>query len=183
MKPLAGKSNLRGRREGVLAAGARDCDFPRTADGCAGLLLEALPHLMSSLREMLEETDNLELTVPQFRTLLFVHRHKKANLSDAASHLGLTLPSTSKMVDHLVRREILGRESDETDRRKIVIRLTERGDAMLRGAHRLVRRRLTGLLEEMGKQEIATLHRTLGLLQASLPPWPPSRAVVRTEES
>ena len=50
-----------------------------------------------------------DLSVPQFRTLLFLRRHPGASLSEVAEHIGLTLPSISKMIDRLEARDLLAR--------------------------------------------------------------------------
>jgi DNA-binding MarR family transcriptional regulator len=144
-------------------------------DLCAGLLLDTVPLVMRTLHEVIHEISDPELTVGQFRTLMFVHRHEGANLSAAAEHLGLRLASTSKLVDHLVRRRLLGRAHDPADRRRMVLRLTARGDALLQEANMLARRRLAGVLNKLEGGDLAILREGLGLLQASFLPageWP-----------
>jgi DNA-binding MarR family transcriptional regulator len=130
---------------------------------------------MRSLHDVIHEISDPELTVGQFRTLMFVHKHEGANLSAAAEHLGLRLASTSKLVDHLVRRRLLGRAHDPADRRRMVLRLTARGESLLQEAHGLARRRLSGVLNKWGGGELITLRAGLDLLQASFLPaaeWP-----------
>ena len=46
----------------------------------------------------------------QFRTLAFVDANQGASLSEVAGHIGLGLPSMSKLVDALVNRELLTRD-------------------------------------------------------------------------
>lgn len=150
-------------------------DSHACADLCAGLLLDTVPLVMRTLHEVIHEISDPELTVGQFRTLMFVHKHEGANLSAAAEHLGLRLASTSKLVDHLVRRRLLGRAHDPADRRRMVLRLTARGDALLQEANELARRRLAGVLNKLEGGELATLRAGLGMLQASFLPageWP-----------
>jgi len=142
-----------------------------TADGCAGLLLETVPLIMRAVRHIHHERAS-DLTVPQFRTLLFVQRHEGGSLSEAAEFLGLTLPSTSKLVDHLVKRRFIDRENDLIDRRRMVLRLTSRGNALLKDAHASVQARLADILNGLSPAELATLHDTLGLLQRSFPAMP-----------
>jgi hypothetical protein len=44
--------------------------------------------------------------MPQFRTLAVIDRNANASLSDVTEHIGLTLPSMSKLVDGLVARKL-----------------------------------------------------------------------------
>lgn len=148
---------------------AEEIRFPSTADGCAGLLLETIPLLMRAVQGLIHDAGPSDLTVPQFRTLLFVHRHDGTSLSDAAEFLGLTLPSTSKLVDQLVKRRFLEREHDSVDRRRMVLRLTVHGNALLKDAHSIVRARLADILNDLNPSETTTLHRTLALLQQAFP--------------
>jgi DNA-binding MarR family transcriptional regulator len=146
-------------------------EFALNADGCAGLLLEIVPLIMRAVRHIHNEQAS-DLTVPQFRALLFVQRHRGASLSEASEFLGLTLPSSSKLVDQLVKRRFIDREMDPVDRRRMVLGLTGRGNALLKDAHKAVRARLAEVLNGLSKAELATLHDTLGLLQRSFPEMP-----------
>jgi DNA-binding MarR family transcriptional regulator len=109
------------------------------------------------------------LTIPQFRALHFIQDHPGANLSATADFLGLTLPSTSKLVDQLVRRGMLARVDASDDRRRMNLRITAKGDALINSAHSLVRQHLAGMLNRLGSAELAALHNTLGLLEQSFP--------------
>jgi DNA-binding MarR family transcriptional regulator len=155
MKSLAGLSSF--------------TEYGVTGEGCAGLLLETVPLVMGAVRVLVQRMEIKELTVPQFRALTFVGRHKGASLSDAAEFLGMTLPSASKMVDQLVKKRWLNRGNDAEDRRRIVLRLTREGDVMLKEAHLMLRERLGSVLSKLEVEEMATLHRALVLLQQSFP--------------
>jgi len=109
------------------------------------------------------------LTIPQFRALHFIQDHPGASLSATADFLGLTLPSTSKLVDQLVRRGMLARVDAPDDRRRMTLRNTLKGDALLKNAQALVRQHLAGMLNRLGTVELAALHSTLGLLQERFP--------------
>jgi MarR family transcriptional regulator for hemolysin len=68
-----------------------------------------------------------DITIPQFRTLTFVNRNADTSLSEVAEHMGLTLPATSKLVDDLTRKNLITRQDQPTDRRKIKLNLTPKG--------------------------------------------------------
>jgi DNA-binding MarR family transcriptional regulator len=108
------------------------------------------------------------LTIPQFRTLLFLQGHSDASLSATAEFLGLTLPSTSKLVDQLVRRSLVERGDAKDDRRRMQLRLTEPGDALLKSAQGLVRDRLAGMLDRFRPAEVTALQKALEMLQGGL---------------
>ncbi len=101
---------------------------------CAREVLDAVPLAIRTIRSQLRRHSGSSLSVPQFRTLLFINRHKGTSISEVADHIGLTLPSMSTLVDGLVTRSFVLRRAHEDDRRRMTLMLTERGDAALRSA-------------------------------------------------
>jgi DNA-binding MarR family transcriptional regulator len=142
---------------------------PASADSCAALLLETAPRVLRAVRMAIAEAEAPPLTIPQFRALHFIQDHPGVSLSTTADFLGLTLPSTSKLVDQLVRRGMLVRVDASDDRRRMILRITAKGDALLISAQSLVRQHLAGMLNRLTSAELAALHNTLGLLQESFP--------------
>src|SRR6187399_3065383 len=153
-------------RNGKLHKGPRPS---AAAQECAILLLEAVPRVMRALRHAMGQLDAPALTVPQFRALNFVQTHEGPNLSATAEFLGLTLPSTSKLIDQLVRRGILARDDDAKDRRRMTLRLTARGDALLKSARAVASEQFARSLDRAAPAELAALRKALGLLQESCP--------------
>ena len=91
-----------------------------TSEDAARELLEVVPIVMKEIRSEMRSRRTPDLTVPQFRTLAFVDRHKGASLSAVANHMGLTLPSTSRLVDILISRRLLTRGDNPSDRQDAV---------------------------------------------------------------
>jgi DNA-binding MarR family transcriptional regulator len=139
-------------------------DSEAKASRCAALLLDVAPQLMQTLRVEMRAGRPPELTVPQFRTLVFFQLHPGAALSQAAEHLGLALPAASKVVEGLVSRGFMLRDQCETDRRRVVISLTDKGAEVLEGsrtaAMAVFSRRLSGL----SRLELDVLHSVLDTL-------------------
>src|SRR5436305_12902213 len=89
-----------------------------TPASAAAALLEVVPEVMRSIRLKMRQATSAELTVVQFRSLALADfQPGGATVSDVAEHIGLTMPSASKLVDGLVRRGYLRRRSDLRDRR------------------------------------------------------------------
>lgn len=105
-------------------------DHP-TPEQCAALLLETTPLVMRTIRAQMRGYRAADLSVPQFRALGFVRRHAGASLSELAEHLGLTAPATSRLVDGLVARGYVLRQSKPRDRRTLELTASPRGVAML----------------------------------------------------
>jgi DNA-binding MarR family transcriptional regulator len=124
---------------------------------------------MGAVRQLMARHE--PCTVPQFRALLYVDRHAGANLSAVADFLGLTLPSASRLIDQMVKHDLLMRQLDPEDRRRMTLRMTPRGVVLLKNAQDAMRRQLASILDTLADAEIAVLERALGLLHVSFPPF------------
>lgn len=101
----------------------------------AALVMDNIPLLMRLLRTKFREKRVDELSMAQFRTLAFVDVNQGASLSEVASHIGLSLPSMSKLVDALVNRKLITRGMHGEDRRRICLALTAKGKRELDEAY------------------------------------------------
>jgi len=106
------------------------------SDKAARELLEVIPVIMKDIRSEMRSRRPHDLTVPQFRTLAFVDRNEGASLSAVANHMGLTLPSTSRLVDGLIARGMLTREDNPADRRRLKLGVTNHGLTILETSRR-----------------------------------------------
>lgn len=123
--------------------------MPTSPEACARAILETLPMVMRAVRAGLRDSAAPGFSEAQFRTMLFLHHHRGASLSDLAGFHGLTLPSMSRLVDGLVARGAVTRRIHSTDRRRIALALTPRGRATLRVKMAAARGRLALLLAPM----------------------------------
>jgi len=119
-------------------------------------LLEVVPLIMQDVRSEMRGRRSLDLTVPQFRTLAFVDRNEGSSLWEVASHMGLTPPSMSRLVDGLIERGLMARKDHPADRRRVRLTVTAHGQAILeastRGTLSYLAEKLEGL--DPGKREV-----------------------------
>ncbi|MGD0204875.1 MAG: MarR family transcriptional regulator [Dehalococcoidia bacterium] len=120
---------------------------------------------MRALRAEMRRHRSADLSVPQFRVLAFVDRRRGATLSEVAEHIGLTLPSASRMVDGLVARKRLTRGISPSDRRFVALALTAQGRSRLESARRATKFRLAGMLKGLSVEERLTVFRAMEVLR------------------
>lgn len=94
-------------------------------------ILEVVPFAMCLIREEMRRHRGADITLPQFRALLFLQRTPGAALHQVSDHLGLTPPTVSKMVHGLFTRGWIERPGSAVDRRRVELRLTARGNALI----------------------------------------------------
>jgi DNA-binding MarR family transcriptional regulator len=132
---------------------------------CARELLAVVLMVMQAVRVEMRSRRTPELTVPQFRTLVFLSKFPGAGPSDLAEHIGLSLPSMSKMVDGLVGKGLVARESCTDDRRRVSLTLTPTGRSIYGQASQGTLAALAKKLDALTPQERAELSRSMRTVQ------------------
>jgi len=122
-------------------------------DECARQVLETVPLVMRTVRAEMRRHRAADLSVPQFRTLTFLSRQAGASLSQVAEHIGLTLPSMSSLVEGLVERKLILRNTHSVDRRRVTLTLTARGQSVLEAAHGATQAALAEKLAALAPQD------------------------------
>ncbi len=124
---------------------------------CARLFVDVVPMLMRAMRAEFRRQRRTDLSFTQYQALGFISTHPGASLHNLADHLGLTPPSTSKMVDGLVANGYLNRDPAPDDRRKITLNLTTAGEEALVKALAAMQDHITrslGALEEKDREQL-----------------------------
>ena len=113
--------------------------------------------LAATMREpAAHEWPDIELTIPQLRTLGFLKQGPR-RMGDIAAHLGSSLSAATVMVERLEGKGLAARSHDPADRRVVVCRLTDAGQDALGRFWRLQRLRLTELADLLTIPELERL--------------------------
>jgi DNA-binding MarR family transcriptional regulator len=136
-----------------------------SADQVAQRVLEVVPVVMRAVRAEMRRQRAADLSIPQFRALAFLNRNAGASLSDVAEHIGLTLPSMSKLIDNLVARKLVTRQMHAGDRRYVTLALTARGRATLEHALESTQAYLAEQFAALPDAERAVIARAMELMR------------------
>jgi DNA-binding MarR family transcriptional regulator len=134
------------------------------ADRCARGVLIGVPAVMRFMRSQMRRHRQAELTVPQFRALVFASQNHDASLSAMAEHLGLSLPAASRMVDLLVKRGLMKRQARSGDRRSVSLSLTGRGSTVFRAALQATQVALAQRLRTLAADELSRVNGAMQIL-------------------
>ena len=135
-------------------------------DECAHEILDVVPLVMRSMRAELRSHRSADLSVPEYRSLALINRRPGASLSNVAKHLGLTLPSTSKLVDGLVDRQLVTRQLSTSDRRRITLNLTESGKSVLEASYQITRVHFSEVFTRLPEADRALIIRAMQVLRS-----------------
>ncbi len=128
-------------------------------------LLEVIPVVMREIRSEMRSRRSPDLTVPQFRTLSFVNRNVGSSLLEVANHLGLTPPSTSRLVDGLIYRNMMTREDHPGDRRRVKLTVTRLGQQILEASRQDALRYLSAKLSNINADDREAIVKAMNILQ------------------
>jgi len=124
---------------------------------------------MGRLRSLVHE--GMDLTYNQYKTLLTVADRGECSLGDLARELGVAMSSASQMVDRLVGEGLIERNLDESNRRQVVIRLTENGEALIARLRQGIidgYRRVLAKMSEEEQEELVLSFETIARLLGRL---------------
>jgi len=106
------------------------------AEACAWAVMETVPRVVRAIREEMRRHGAPFLSIPQLRTLAYLHRHPGACLFHVAEHLGVTRPTASAIVERLVQRGLVTRTEDPRERRRVILRPTSLGTRLYQRVRR-----------------------------------------------
>jgi MarR family transcriptional regulator for hemolysin len=94
---------------------------------CAHSIIDAVPRLARLMRQDLRLHSAGLFTEAQFRVMAHLFREGARCISDLAEHMGVSLPTISKLVQGLGSRGLVARSRDPEDRRRVLLALTPAG--------------------------------------------------------
>lgn len=109
----------------------------------------------------------LEITMPQIKTLLVLWRMEHAPMGALAEALGIGISTLTGIIDRLVEQGLVARTVDPRDRRVVIVRLTPNALALIDRLMIAARGRLSRVLDELSDDEIRQVLTAHHLLSAA----------------
>ncbi len=106
----------------------------------------------------------IDLTISQFKSLMFIDCEGGTNSKKLAVALGVTPPNVTGIIDRLVEQKLVCRQENPEDRRVAILTVTEQGKALL---GRLGERRtsiVASILAGLSIDELSSLYHGLTAL-------------------
>lgn len=110
-------------------------------------LLELILNTSRQIKgEMSFDAGSNHITLHQLQVLLFIVKHKQVRMVDLASYLNITMPSTTNLVDKLVKERLIKRAGSKEDRRSVNLTLAKKAEDLVNQAMKQKARRLKQIL-------------------------------------
>ena len=111
---------------------------------------------------------NRRVTQTQCLVLMAIHASGHCTMGTLARNLHVSMPTTSGIVQRLVRAGYARRHPQPHDRRQVAVTLTAKGRAFIRDFQAVIRRRWDEVLRPLAPQELVTFHRVITTLRLQL---------------
>lgn len=133
---------------------------------------QLIQECMQDLRRIVKALENysrevekhFDLTGPQLWALWELGRSGPLALKDLAAKMRLDPSTVVGVVDRLAAKEFVQRNPDASDRRKISLALTRKGEAILKAAPHPAQGHLLAGLESLERHRVESLHEALRTL-------------------
>jgi len=114
-----------------------------------------------------DELLNLDITMPQLKILVALYIKGSTRMSNLAADLQVTMATATGLVDRLVERGYLTRESLAEDRRVVLCRLSDSGQKIVSGIWESAAKRCRELLDALDTDHIQMLLEVLNTMLES----------------
>jgi len=153
-----------------------------TTQQCAANVMDTFHAIMRAIKPEARKGHSTDLSVQQFRALMTIDRHQGASLSLVSEHLGATLSAASKLIDGLVERGYVRRDSSTEDRRRLTLAVTDQGTEVLESVHREVVGCLAEKLATLTEGERSMVNLAMDLLRSALMSTQPGPTAVQLQK-
>jgi DNA-binding MarR family transcriptional regulator len=117
---------------------------------------ESMELFFRTMRRARTKSGDIEVTglsMPQFVLLVPLIDGRERSVRELAEAAAVASPTATRMLDALVRDGVVQRRPSETDRRSVLVDLTDHGRAVLDAAHERTRARRADLYERLEPAE------------------------------
>ena len=123
---------------------------------------ESLVHGFNPTRE--RTWFELDLTMPQMKTLVYVIKNDGPTSGQIASGLGVTLSTITGIVDRLEEQSLVSRHEDRRDRRITRVVPSARGKELIDGLFRYRNEVVTAILSQLDESQLETVEKAFQYL-------------------
>lgn len=109
-----------------------------------------------------------QFTVVQLQTLVFLAKSKSSSMGEIAQYLHIELPSTTTLIENLIKSDLVIKKQNKKDKRLMQVSLTPKGKKLLQKAKNERKKHMSVMLRILSETEKKQLLKILGKLTKHL---------------
>ena len=98
-----------------------------------------------------------ELTMAQLKVLFRLHNRGAVTSGKLAAGLNVTLPTITSVIDRMIGHGLVERRDDPTDRRRVIVALSNDGEALVERIQQGRRQRLSVVIDALDAKDLRDL--------------------------
>lgn len=118
--------------------------------------------------QALEEWRDIDMTIPQIKTLALLENTNGSRMGVIAQYLGTTLSASTSIIDRLVEKGLVERVAEPGDRRVVVCKLTRSGRRTMRGFWQVGSSKVEPVARNLNDDQIATIVEAFELIRGEV---------------
>lgn len=107
----------------------------------------------------------MDMTIPQIKTLVLLQNSHRVRMGGIARYLGSTLSASTSIVDRLVDKGLVKRDTDPDDRRVVVCELTDSGRDAISQFWQVEPTRVDPVVQRLDPDQLTSVVSTFELLR------------------
>ncbi len=117
-----------------------------------------------------EEWINLDLKFSKFEifTMLFLDKKKEVTMTELVEYINSPMSTATGIGDRLVKNGYVKRDRSETDRRIVMLRLTEEGEQLVKGLKEMIAGYINLIADELTEEEKEFMTRIILKIMSTL---------------
>jgi DNA-binding MarR family transcriptional regulator len=96
---------------------------------------------------------DLKFSKTEIFTLLFLDRNKQVTMTELVEYINSPMSTATGIVDRLVKNGYIKRDRSETDRRIVVLALTDAGSKLIKDFKNMISKYLEVILDDLSEEE------------------------------
>jgi DNA-binding MarR family transcriptional regulator len=100
---------------------------------------------------------DLKFSKSEIFTMLFLDRRKELSMTELVEYINSPMSTATGIADRLVRSGCIVRERSETDRRVVILKLTEKGSTLIAEMKAMIQGYISMAVENLTEEEIQFL--------------------------
>lgn len=136
------------------------------------LLFRNFVHFMANVHQitndMTRDAKTDEITQVQYKILEYITVSQSVTITEISDCLHVSLPNTSRELRKLIEKDLCKKVSDESDRRKYYIQLTDKGNALMEEAFRKIQIQFDERIKHLTDEELQEINTAVDVLQQKI---------------
>ncbi len=109
----------------------------------------------SFIKSLSKHLDEGKISLPQFTLIGYLSQTESMSMTEIARKMNHTTAATTGLVDRLVKAKLVKRFEDESDRRKVMVKISDQGKLIVEKVQQDMAQNILALFNEIGVEDQA----------------------------